>query len=409
MKLSVIIPVFNAETFLPACLDSILLQTFTEFEVWLVNDGSEDNSLQICQSYEKADSRIHTVSKENGGSNSARKYGLSFARGDFVTFIDADDWIDADYLEAYMGNISENNADITTGGIRCEYEIPRDDRPAVLAGIYEGGRLQEEFYPRMFFQDYHGGWGILPSIAGKFYKRELVWESICEVDENIYFAEDVCILFPACIKAERISVINNCGYHYRINMESITYRPNPLVFENNRLLYEHLKKYFMTVVHSDILMEQLELYMFWLTDYAFRTLWNFKNEIGAARYLLEQQRIDRKWSKPMWILDLHQIEKYGKIVLFGAGAVGHAYKHQLDQLPQFTVVAWTDNHAGKADFNDGFIPVQQLISLDFDVILIAVAKEGYAAEIKQQLKAMGIGEDKIVWKAPIKYDNVFYK
>ena len=136
-------------------------------------------------------------------------------------------------------------------------------------------------------------------------------------------------------------------------------------------------------------MEQLELYMFWLTDYAFRTLWNFKNEIGAARYLLEQQRIDRKWSKPMWILDLHQIEKYGKIVLFGAGAVGHAYKHQLDQLPQFTVVAWTDNHAGKADFNDGFIPVQQLISTDFDVILIAACKRGLCGRNKTAVKSYG--------------------
>lgn len=99
---SIIVPVFNVEKYLRQCLDSILGQTFNQFEVIIVNDGSTDNSGAICQEYEARDNRIVYLEKENGGVSEARNLGLDFATSEYIIFIDSDDWIEPTYVEVYM-------------------------------------------------------------------------------------------------------------------------------------------------------------------------------------------------------------------------------------------------------------------------------------------------------------------
>ena len=108
--ISIIIPIYNVENYLRQCLDSIMSQTHQNFECLLINDGSPDNSADICREYVEKDSRFKYFEKENGGVSSARNLGIECSRGEYITFIDSDDWVDSDYLEVLYNALIDENA-----------------------------------------------------------------------------------------------------------------------------------------------------------------------------------------------------------------------------------------------------------------------------------------------------------
>lgn len=112
VQLSVIVPVYNVEQYLKQCIDSILNQTFKNFELILVDDGALDSCPQICDNYSKHDDRVKVIHKKNGGLSSARNAGIKVAKGKFLTFIDSDDWISKNYFEEMMKEQDKYNADI---------------------------------------------------------------------------------------------------------------------------------------------------------------------------------------------------------------------------------------------------------------------------------------------------------
>ena len=119
-KISIIIPIYNSEKYLTHCLDSILKQTYQDFEVILVNDGSTDNSAKICDNYTITDARFKVIHKQNQGVSIARNTGISYAKGEYISFIDSDDWIENDYLKN-MINVADSSSDIIISGAICDY------------------------------------------------------------------------------------------------------------------------------------------------------------------------------------------------------------------------------------------------------------------------------------------------
>ena len=117
VKLSIIVPVYNAENFLDKCIKSVQSQTLQDFELILVNDGSKDNSLEICKKYSQEDSRIIVFDQENSGQSKARNVGLENANGEYVAFLDSDDWIDSDYYEKLVTACEMNDAEVSCGSI----------------------------------------------------------------------------------------------------------------------------------------------------------------------------------------------------------------------------------------------------------------------------------------------------
>ena len=115
-QISVIIPVYKVEQFLGDCIKSILSQTFSNYEIILVDDGSPDNSGKLCDEFAAGDSRIKVVHKENGGVSSARNKGIEIAEGEWICFVDSDDWVEPDYLEVMFKTAIENNADVSVCG-----------------------------------------------------------------------------------------------------------------------------------------------------------------------------------------------------------------------------------------------------------------------------------------------------
>ena len=119
---SVIIPVYNVEKYLSKCLDSIVNQTYNNLQIILVNDGTKDNSLEICQNYQNKDSRIQVINKENGGLSSARNKGLEYAEGKYCLFVDSDDYVELDLIESAVSKMEEVNADMVVFGFERFYE-----------------------------------------------------------------------------------------------------------------------------------------------------------------------------------------------------------------------------------------------------------------------------------------------
>lgn len=117
-KLSIIIPIYNAENYISNCLKSIFAQSFSDYEVVLVNDGSKDKSLDMCKKIAYDDRRVTVIDKENGGASSARNAGIKAASGEYLMFIDADDYIDDGYLEAMYNAVSRFDSDIAICGVR---------------------------------------------------------------------------------------------------------------------------------------------------------------------------------------------------------------------------------------------------------------------------------------------------
>ena len=116
--ISVVVPIYNVDKYLDRCVESIIKQTYTNLEIILVDDGSSDNSPQICDNWNVKDKRIKVIHKENGGLSDARNVGLSFATGEIISFIDSDDWIEHEMFEKMLNRKKKDNSDIVSCGVK---------------------------------------------------------------------------------------------------------------------------------------------------------------------------------------------------------------------------------------------------------------------------------------------------
>ena len=220
--ISIIVPIYNKEDYLPQCLDSIINQSYTNFEVLLVNDGSTDSSGIICQEYAERDSRFRYIEKENGGVSSARNLGLERSEGAYITFIDSDDWVEFNYLEVLYNALRENNADVAISSYKSYYldgkfylrvyssqeeeflRIGKRNRDVFLEEFPKLGKLNHDFH----------------CIASKLFKRELLESQ--KFDESINYGEDLYFFFNLYLKMQSIIYVKEATYIYRQHGTNIT-------------------------------------------------------------------------------------------------------------------------------------------------------------------------------------------
>ena len=244
-KITVIVPVYNVEKYLSQCLENIIHQTYTNLEVICVNDGSTDNSKNILVNYTKIDKRIRIIEKENGGLSSARNVGIKAATGDYIHFIDSDDYIPLNYYEEMIKSLANTNADI------------------VCAGFYFEKHPNESIR----FKDTYIYTNINDKLIKIFvYKHMYVWRYLIKTSfikkNNLSFIEgkyieDVMFTIPAFTKANKIVVVPNIQYFYRYNQESImnnkdknkrNKRKTDIIYMRN-LLKEYMKKNNITLTN----------------------------------------------------------------------------------------------------------------------------------------------------------------
>lgn len=238
MLFSIIVPVYGVEKFLPQCIESILNQDYTNFELILVDDGSIDRSGELCDAYARKDSRIKAIHKSNGGLVSARKAGVTYARGKYIVPVDGDDWIAPGLLNALSKVILRyKNIEIICYGIyqgnsKGKYKAKCLDYES---GIYRIDDIQRKIYPSLIKSA--NGKRFAPNLCGKAMKREIYQVYQMSVPDTLSLGEDAAVSYPLISKANTLYVMNECFYYYRWNAQSMTKsRRKGFAWDNLRML-----------------------------------------------------------------------------------------------------------------------------------------------------------------------------
>lgn len=213
MLVSVVIPVYKVERYLPNCIESILRQTFKDFELILVDDGSPDNCGEICEEYAQKDSRIKVVHQPNGGLSAARNTGIDIAKGDYLTFVDSDDFVFPHYLEILVKMCRENDADMAVCSmVRCSSGDSMDDV------VEDVSKKDCEIFIDDKFEVFFDTKKISTTACGKLYKS-FIFNSIRYPVGKYH--EDIFTTYKTVHLANKIAFCVYLGYVYRINEESI--------------------------------------------------------------------------------------------------------------------------------------------------------------------------------------------
>lgn len=376
IKLSVVVPVYNTKDYLDQCIESILKQSYENIELILVDDGSTDGSADICDAYACKDSRVKVYHRENSGLLLSRKFGVEKATGDYVTFVDADDFVS----EASFGLALEDmnqGIDVIVFGIMRYYEednILTDGYP-YAEGIYLKDRIEKILYPTMIWNAEKNRFGMDPSLCTKIFKRSLinsVYHSVCL--ERVYYGEDTAIVYPLVMKANTLSIRHKAYYYHRqrLGAQLPPYVVDNRFFDRLHILYEYLRQ---TFAEQQMFMRQIDLF-----------------------YIHSAMMKGRQYGK-----DLHQlnqifpfdkVSKGDKIVLYGAGNVGRLYHAQLQRLDYCEVVLWVDRNYEK--YGEAIKSPSEIGQTDYQKVVIAIKREKRRKEVKNTLLEMGVPEEAIV-------------
>lgn len=238
-KVSIIIPVYKAAATLENTVRSILNQTYSDFEIILVNDGSPDNTLEVCNQLQKKNpDHIKVFDKKNGGVVSAYKLGLQNAGGDYIAFCDADDTYKPDFLSHGISIIEKNDCDFVSFG--CTIVSDKNEElimNAAAPGFYNLQKIQEEILPHCLFNifDPAAYYKILVYRWNKLYKKELIDRFINQLDENCFQIEDNVFTTLAILNAKSMYIENTSFYNYLLQEKSITKGYSDTLFD--RYLY----------------------------------------------------------------------------------------------------------------------------------------------------------------------------
>ncbi|WP_295746732.1 glycosyltransferase family 2 protein [uncultured Limosilactobacillus sp.] len=219
-SISLIIPIYKVEKFLRNCLDSIVKQTFTNFEVLMVDDGSPDNSGLICLEYQKRDPRFHYYRKPNGGAASARNYALKLARGDYFAFIDSDDFLSNDYLQVLVQQVKGQHSDIAV----CSYYMMNEENRFFVPMNPDGHdtSFNRLYRPEEWVREFFNRDGMIYTAPwAKLFSRRVFHNLF--FPEQIEAGDDQFTIWRAYTRADVISFQNQQAYCYVMNSQSLSH------------------------------------------------------------------------------------------------------------------------------------------------------------------------------------------
>lgn len=371
--ISVIVPVYNTLEYLEQCIGSILNQTYKDLEIILVDDGSSYLCGKACDGYAEADSRVKVIHKENGGLVSARKTGLTVATGEFVGYVDSDDWIETSYYERMLAVQGKTGADIVLAG--HFHDIETDSRRIndnFRTGIY----TREQLLPTLLYAGRFFEYGVQPHMVTKLFKKELLQKTQMRVDDRIVIGEDAAVVYPSVLEAERIAVSDICAYHYVQHPDSMTKRELKNKTDIFDLLLTHLMHVFQEKGVWSIMEPQLRQYRKYLL---------FMNQTAL-------------FDKDI-LIPYGGIQPGSKVIIYGAGVLGQKIHRYLMQQREINIVLWVDQkyETYRETGLEVCSPEEIEKAEEYDFILIANTVQSTAESIRQYLINKGIDNRKILW------------
>lgn len=376
---SIIVPIYNVESYLPQCIESICNQNYENLEIILVDDASTDSSGEICDSYGEKDKRICVIHKQvNGGLVAARKTGMRVASGAVIGNVDGDDWIEPDMFKTLVNVYLRDYPDIVQSGF-----------------IENGGKNKVHSYGNftMALSDYDrcnilekwmDGYNVLvgSQIFTKLYCRELFLKCYEKVPDNMSNGEDFIFFVIFMKKVKKISSIDKCFYNYRVRQDSLSHNNNGvdlLLKEDNLSFYimQILRDNYLKISNNNI--EE----------------WFLKRKLSQLKSILKQYDFDIPLYKYAHIEAL-----YGKkIIVYGAGAVGRDYIMQISEYEQIDIVMWVDKNPEQYSYPFRKVSVVDSIKgVSFDYIIIAIRNEIIANQVREELiQEYNILSDNILW------------
>lgn len=364
---SVIVPIYNAAKYLDKCVSSIINQSYKNIEILLVDDGSMDESEEIIRRYCEKYKSIRGFFQENKGPNGARLKGVEEAEGDFVMFVDADDWIEDTLVEKLIENQVQTGADLLISGIIYDYPTyTRVDCGNVKEGLYTEEKL-EKFYSEFIFS-IEGNEGIKRGLVAKLIEKKLALNVLKTIPE-IYVGEDQVGTFACCIKSKGIYVGNWAGYHYVKRDDSQTSSTQMDFLTQLNKAYTYLLECIYDYPCYAVIKESIDT---WLV----RMMLN-----GCPRYMKLDVNV------PKFIINYKQdVLEGSKVVLYGAGKAGAQLHKQLVKDSYADLMLWIDKDYPKyVDMGLDVSPITAIKNTEYDKILIAVKNRKLAEEIKQSL------------------------
>lgn len=369
LLISVIVPIYNVESYLRECLDSICRQTFRNLEIILVDDGSTDGSCRICEEFREKDSRVILLRKKNGGLVSARKAGMAASSGQYISFVDGDDWISHDMYETLAMLVHENGfPDMLAFGLVEEYKdrsrYVRNSYPPGLYRVNEGAfQAETAMMTDVFFQ-----WKLLPHLCDKLIKAEILEKELSRISEKIEFGEDAASTFSCIGQTETLLVTECCPYHYRQREGSIVKSMKEQEYGNFQDIYRLL----CPVVAS----RQLHCYLFFLL------LLKGYTKIGSG----------------MCLFPFEEIKTNERVFLYGAGGFGKVLHEYIERYSHLMLMGWTDKNAKRYhDMGYPITPYESVFTAEYDHVIIAILNETVCREIEEELVSRGVAPDKILF------------
>jgi glycosyltransferase involved in cell wall biosynthesis len=250
--ISVIVPIYNSEKYLERCVKSIQSQTYFNLEIILVNDGSTDNSLSLCKKFEREDCRVKVINKKNAGQGLARNDGLKIATGEYITFVDSDDWIGEDHIYNLYNCIVRSNSDAVLGNhIWVDINGNRTTKMLALQeGSYKGDRLLQEIILPLIGANLHDSNDIIvnSSVSMNLYRRNIISDNKIEfISERFAIAEDFFFNLDFFCHSSQIDFCKEQGYFYCQNIESTCEKYNPERFARTlnyyNFIYDRIRIY----------------------------------------------------------------------------------------------------------------------------------------------------------------------
>ena len=369
--ISIIVPVYNIELYLPRCIESIQQQTLKSLEIILVDDGSTDLSGEICDKYASQDKRIKVIHQKNCGQVAARNAGIKIATGEYIGFVDGDDWIEEDMFAVMYESMRVNDADIVMEGMVEEASGRQYYCKNVLpVGVYKTLEQRVYLYQNMMNCEQYFKLGIQPYLWNKLFRKEIVEKNMPFIDNRIKVGEDAAAVFAMLQASKCVVILPDCHYHYCIRSTSVMMKG--VTYQEER---ESAKACYQYLIHK---FDQSK--------------YNQSIKCFCINLLLTRMYEQFVYLKHNSILfPFENVNITDSIIIYGAGALGKAVYKYVTSNPEFELKGWTDSNAEKYQKQGlAVLDIKDIpISME-DKIVVAVFSGSAFGEIKKTLINRGI-------------------